>query len=166
MRDVAAIAVVDIRPDIPGALTALSRDVLREAGAFARRNGGELVVVAVAPPLGRDLFWSDAQPLRMLRQYRDRLRRARAALQRHLEELCAGIPVMVRVQFGPVSDLVARHARETRAKVVVIGEQPQNPLVRWLSGRSLREIVRRTPCPVLVVRSRGAERPHVERKAA
>jgi nucleotide-binding universal stress UspA family protein len=154
MRRVAALAVVEVNPDTPTALTSLARDVLREAAAQARAGDGMLFVLGIVAPLGRELFWSDLETRRILRVYRSRLRQARELLRQQVYEVCPGVPAILRVQSGPVADLVSRHARESRARLVVVGDRPQNPVARWLAGRSLTEIVREAPCPVLIVNGR------------
>lgn len=154
MRDVAALAVVELEPEARRALPSLSRDVLREAANQAR--GGLLVVLGIVAPLGRELFWADTRSGRILHEHRKRLREARARLRQHVYEVVPGVPVVLRVQAGPVADLVARHAAEARAGLIVVGDRAQHPVARWLAGRSFNDIVRRAPCPVLVVPDRDA----------
>lgn len=52
----------------------------------------------------------------------------------------------------PVAETIANVARERHAQVVVVGGQGQSRAREVLLGTITRDVIRRAPCPVLVVR--------------
>jgi len=52
----------------------------------------------------------------------------------------------------PVAETIANLARERHAQVVVVGGQGQSRAREVLLGTITRDVIRRAPCPVLVVR--------------
>jgi nucleotide-binding universal stress UspA family protein len=54
----------------------------------------------------------------------------------------------------PVADLVVREAKKQRADLIVIGTHGRRGITRALMGSDAEEVVRASPVPVLLVRSR------------
>ena len=52
----------------------------------------------------------------------------------------------------PVAETIANVARERHAQVVVVGGQGHSRAHEVLLGTITRDVIRRAPCPVLVVR--------------
>jgi nucleotide-binding universal stress UspA family protein len=88
----------------------------------------------------------DAVRTRMLAEARER------ALILGAEAL-EGLPFSVVVAEGEVAEEVARAAREIRADLVVAGTQGRGAISSVVMGDTTREILRKSPCPVVVVPS-------------
>jgi nucleotide-binding universal stress UspA family protein len=60
-------------------------------------------------------------------------------------------PVEVVVTEGEVSEAIARVAAERNADFLVVGTKGRGALSRLVLGDTTHDIVKRTPCPVVVV---------------
>jgi nucleotide-binding universal stress UspA family protein len=60
-------------------------------------------------------------------------------------------PVEVVVTQGEVSEAIARVAAERNADFLVVGTKGRGALSRLVLGDTTHDIVKRTPCPVVVV---------------
>jgi len=66
-------------------------------------------------------------------------------------EALEGLPFSVVVAEGEVADEVARVALETGADLVVAGTQGRGAISSVVLGDTTRDILRASPCPVVVV---------------
>lgn len=92
-----------------------------------------------------------------------RLRPASEAWRRHVERVAASARRSLRltwpdgdvtvVDAAPV-DAILGEARRRRANIIVLGWRGHGPVSRLLMGSVSRGVVRRAPCPILVVRRR------------
>ncbi len=70
----------------------------------------------------------------------------------------AGVPctsVMLETLTGPAAEPIVRQARKWRADLIVIGTHGRRGVRRLLLGSDAEQIVRTSPVPVLLVRSKG-----------
>ena len=70
----------------------------------------------------------------------------------------AGVPctsVMLETLTGPAGGPIVRQARKWRADLIVIGTHGRRGVRRLLLGSDAEQIVRTSPVPVLLVRSKG-----------
>jgi nucleotide-binding universal stress UspA family protein len=63
-----------------------------------------------------------------------------------------GLQVEHRVAEGDTVDRILRMAEETKSDLLVISTQGKTGIVRWFSGSTAEELIRRSPCSVLVVK--------------
>jgi len=139
-----------------------SRRALQEAVALARRCGAALEILALFEP-ARHL--SGFEPAGYAID--EVLPRARARLSDALSAAAcvaaaAGVAADVRMLEGEAIDLpaiVARRARETGADLVVMGTRGRSGTDRFLLGSVAEAILRRSPVPVLLVRTPDAPPP-------
>jgi nucleotide-binding universal stress UspA family protein len=80
------------------------------------------------------------------------------------KEIGNTLPVTIRVSVGKPSWEIVTIAREIDADLIVIGSHGQSGLGRILLGSTAEQVIRRAPCPVLVLRERG--KPAKTRKEA
>jgi nucleotide-binding universal stress UspA family protein len=73
------------------------------------------------------------------------------------------IDVVYLVRDGVASDEILDTAREVRADLIALGTHGRTGLRRLLAGSVAEDVLRRAPCPVLVLRS-GDEAPPVARE--
>jgi nucleotide-binding universal stress UspA family protein len=59
--------------------------------------------------------------------------------------------VEVVVTEGEVADVISRVARERSADFLVVGTKGRGALSRLVLGDTTHDILKRTPCPVVVV---------------
>jgi nucleotide-binding universal stress UspA family protein len=88
------------------------------------------------------------------------------AVERRLEELRAramarGVAAYVHVPVGSAFVEIIRAARDHKADLIVLGTHGRTGLRHALLGSVAEKVVRKAPCPVLVVRSRGDGRAFV-----
>ena len=130
--------------------------VCRTAAALARRDHARLLVLHVLPPLARRLAIEGVPEEVLARIAEDRKQDAVDRLARLLPA-GAGVPATVRVVFGDAAERIAAEATSAGADLVVIGGGRRRWLDRMLGDDTVASIVRRSPCPVLVV-GRGEDR--------
>lgn len=75
--------------------------------------------------------------------------RERAEVWAH--EALPDIPVEVTIEEGDVADRVASVAARVGANFVVVGTEARGAIRGMILGDTTREILRRSPCPVIVV---------------
>jgi len=95
---------------------------------------------------------------------RDRLEPERAGLDRELgrrEEQVAALGVRARrkVVIGVPAERILAEARAERADLIVMGTRAPTGPSHSLLGSVAKTVIRKAPCPVLVVRERGWGRP-------
>ena len=150
--------------------TRASEAALREAAALlADPSRRALAVAVVKPGLAFELIESPTLRLglppatvdmRTALEVEQRLtENAEAAVQRaaalvHDFGLEAEGLVVAEDPEITVSETLCRLARERDAQVLVVGEHGHGPLL----GSTARAVIKEAPCPVLVVRHRGADR--------
>jgi nucleotide-binding universal stress UspA family protein len=61
--------------------------------------------------------------------------------------------VDIRVEAGSPHEEVSRVAKVLHADVIVVGNREHNRLASLLTGWSLLALIKRAPCPVLIVRA-------------
>ena len=108
----------------------------------ARAFGAELILLHVLPEKaagGGDVSTAAAQ--------------ARAYLDAVCSRLRAqGLTVNTLLRYGPPAATVVDAAREQQADLLILGSSVREGLARLRPGSIADQIVRRTPCPVLLVR--------------
>jgi CPA2 family monovalent cation:H+ antiporter-2 len=132
-------------------LSALSLRALERATLLARGCGARLTVVHA---LGLDALG----PLRNLlgEQAEEVTRKALAHQHERLQALVAehaqGPSATVRVEPGLAASAVPACALAEGADLVVVGAKGEGNLRRYLIGSTASHLLRRSPCPVLVVK--------------
>jgi len=126
---------------------------LDRAADLAKLWGARLVVLTV---LEADIqSWLEREAAEDLPSWRrppDRESVARAQLLRDLPQTLRDVEVMVREGDPPT--VIAEAAKEIAAELVVTGVARDEPLGRQHLGATVERLVRSSPAPVLVVRSR------------
>jgi universal stress protein A len=141
----------------PTDLSRLARTALPHALQLVAGSKGELVILHVLPTVTAYMFpeiagsaWDQI----------DRANRSigKRKLDRITDEIKAAHPEL-RVQNvlaeGVVFDEVLRAARRFRCDLIVLATHGRTGLKHVLLGSVAENVVRRAPCPVLIVRPRG-----------
>lgn len=121
------------------------------AAWLASSLGAELTLVYIAPELGTvsEVALAAGIPAeqvqkRIMKEAEERARDwGRGALE--------GLPFDVVVEEGEVAERVAAVASELDARLVVVGTEARGAIQGLILGDTTRDILRRTPCPVVVV---------------
>lgn len=114
-------------------------EAVSQAGAWAQRTGGQLLVVHVAPD---EIFRALETP------------KVLDAIQERVQTQLEGTGVVAEVVLGagsPHTELV-RIADERKAPLVVVGASGAGGLNRAIFGSTAGQVVRYAHCPVLVAR--------------
>lgn len=133
----------------PTDYTEESRPALREAVELAHQHGAGLVLLHVVETLGPEkLTYGEVSEGPQPELYRERL----------LDELHHARPADpdLRVEYvlseEDVVTAILRTAADLDCDLVVMSSYGTTGLARWFSGSVAEEVVRRAPCPVLVVK--------------
>jgi nucleotide-binding universal stress UspA family protein len=85
---------------------------------------------------------------------------AEAELERQLPKAPEGVSVQRRVLQGAPFLEIVRCAQEENADLIVMGTHGRSGLQQILIGSVTEKVVRKAPCPVLVVREKGTRFQH------
>lgn len=132
---------------------------LPRALGIACRSGGEVRLVNVITPIPAPHGSAEVDTLES-----ERLELALAQAQEYMADLqkraiLAGcdVPISSHVEVGPVVDGLDSHARAANADLLVMTTHGWGPLRRAWLGSVADGLLRRTPCPILVIRPRDGE---------
>lgn len=127
-----------------------SLDALEYAAAFARHEGGAIMILHVMEPVayGLDFTLSHAKEAR---QQRNELRRRLEELARGLS--IGGVKADHVLRGGLPNDSITEYAREHGHDVIIMGTHGRRGLSHILTGSIAGAMLRMAPCPVLTVRS-------------
>lgn len=125
--------------------------VLREARIWAQRLAARLWIVHVAPP-NPDFVGYETGP----ESVRDAVARQFHSEHRQLETFAedlraAGIDAVALLLQGPTADTILREADRLGVDAIVMGTFAHGPLRELLLGSAAKEVLRRSPRPVLLV---------------
>ncbi len=131
-----------------------SRIGIDEGARLARECGARLVVLHVvvdAPPA----LLPDVAGFRYDEIIEDLRERAAASLPEFIEgELVSGLDVEYRTEFGVPHAEIVRVAEELPAELIVVPTHGRTGAMHLLIGSVAEKVIRRAPCPVLVVKHR------------
>jgi nucleotide-binding universal stress UspA family protein len=133
---------------VPDDLTDAASRAITEAARLARPLGAELEVVHVVEDAYVPSPYGALAAPRA--DYAALVPRVEAALEARAAG--AGVPVRPAVRHGEAAAEIAACAREGGAALIVMASHGRQGLDRVLMGSVAEAVVRRAPCPVLVVR--------------
>lgn len=128
-----------------------SESPTRVAARLARDLGGELVIVYVAVELGTAAMVATSAALDEDSVRTSIRERAEREVSTYITGLVPGQTFRVVVVEGEVAESIAAAATENRADFLVVGTKGRGALSRLVLGDTTHDILRRTPCPVVVV---------------
>ena len=142
---------------VPTDLSENAQQAFLHAAAVARWSGAELIVLHVVEKfMDHSLVYSDVWPFQKpVRQYYKELEeRTAARLEARVDEhVSSGVAFRVIVTTGtPAPEIVAAAEREG-VDLVVIATHGRGGIAQALLGSTTDRVLRRAPCPVLVIRS-------------
>ena len=133
-----------------------SIEALVQAASLARRFGGRLIIVHVEKP---PPFYDDLPPVEEQLRYRDEL----LACLHEVAVPERDVPFDHKLLVGDPAAAIVRLAKEEKVDLIVMGTHGRSGLSRALLGSVAEAVVRRAPCPVLMVKqTEGAEMELVE----
>jgi nucleotide-binding universal stress UspA family protein len=143
-----------------------SRAAAHAAADWALAANGRLHLISVVEPQAYAVFGTGAMTSDDLAD--DRREYLREQLHRVRDELPPELSVRIRLLTGIPADRVIDEA-EKGVDLLVIGSRGYGPVRRVLLGSVSGDVVRHSPCPVMVVPrsvAREAEQPEVETAAS
>lgn len=138
---------------VPIDFSECSKQALSSAIAFAKQYGAEMVLLAVVPEERTSFEYGEAEFVSLEKSRRDRYERE---LRRLIETIHAGFPLDLLVRTGRPFQEIVSAARALNADVIVISTHGQDGFSSSTLGSTTEKVVRYAPCPVIVVRSKGA----------
>jgi universal stress protein A len=127
----------------------LSRKSLQYANEFARLSGGEVFLVGV---IENDPTINYSHGLET--------ERAEAETKLKLlidEEQMAGIVADYVIYEGFAEECILDYAKRQEADIIIMGSHGRRGLKRMILGSVAEHVIRRAPCPVLVVKENEHE---------
>jgi universal stress protein A len=120
-----------------------SDEAVDAASMLARGSGGELLIVYV-----------EELPIHEGTGYLYRVPESSAEARQRLEQVVppAGVPYRHRILKGPVVEALLEVAEAEQIDVIVMGTHGRRGITAVVMGSVAEAIVRRAPCPVLVVK--------------
>jgi nucleotide-binding universal stress UspA family protein len=137
---------------------------LPTALGIACKSGGEVRIVTVITPLPESGSSEEEKA-----NEGERLELARRQTEEYLEDLQkrvilsgCDVPISCHVEVGSVVEGIDIHARAAGADLLVMTTHGWGPLRRAWIGSVADGLLRRTPCPILVIRPGEGETLHLE----
>jgi nucleotide-binding universal stress UspA family protein len=132
----------------------LAERALVVAGDLAESLAATIVIARVVPPLAPGRY-----SLALLRQVEDvQAEDAEAYLARVAKRLADDrLAVESRLLHGPVAETLAEQAAKERCDLIVLTSHGTSGLASNVFGSVAQKLLHSAPCPVLVVRSTGAD---------
>jgi nucleotide-binding universal stress UspA family protein len=132
---------------------------LPRAMGIACRSGAEVRLVTIITPLptshgSHEDHVIESERLELARK---RARAYMADLQKRVILSGCDAPISCHVEVGPVVDGLDSHARTSAADLLVMTTHGWGPLRRAWLGSVADGLLRRTPCPILVIRPSAGE---------
>ena len=132
---------------------------LDEAIRLAAQTGDGIAAITVWRALQGD-FGLAYPSAAMLDDLLDAERKhAEAALRDAMERAeAAGVHMTTRLATGDPAEQICAYAEEIDARLIAVGTRGHSPVASILLGSVSNAIIRRAPCPVLIVRESGQAR--------
>jgi len=121
-----------------------SDEAVEAASILARGSGGEILIVYV-----------EELPIHEGAAYLYRVPQANTAeVMKRLEQVVPteSVPYQYRILKGPVVEAILEVAEAEKFDVIVMGTHGRRGLTHLVMGSVAEAVVRRAPCPVLVVK--------------
>ena len=77
-------------------------------------------------------------------------------LRHKLDAVSVDLPtdrIRRHLETGPAADEIVRKAEELRSDLLVVGSHSRGPIMRWFVGSVATDLLRMSPCPILVCRT-------------
>ena len=150
------IAAIDVEDD-------LAEGVIRTADSLAQKDGANLTIVSVWPPLSAAApgFASEVSvgstvvSEALMEQHREGRKECEASLKALVQKLAPKAKAVV--VDGDPADAVAHYAKENKADLIVTGSHQRNVWGALFKGSPSRDLVREAPCAVFLVTKAFAE---------
>jgi len=137
---------------VPTDFSQHSRKAVTYAKAFAEKFGAEIILLHVFQDLA--VFQPEAVAVApTVQPVEEFLTAARNSLARMIQENDLGkFKVQAEVREGAPADEIVRFAAEKNVDLIMVGTHGRGWLAHVLLGSVTDKVVRKAPCPVLVVR--------------
>lgn len=138
---------------VPTDFSAAARRALRYAGPMAKRFGASMVLLHIVPPFTYQADYGYGPVLRSVPNTEKILLATRhlRAIARPKGKSCCQPECVVR--SGNAAEEIVRAARDLKTDLIVMGEGSMGGQGKTIAEKTLHD----APCPVLIVRERGAE---------
>jgi nucleotide-binding universal stress UspA family protein len=145
VESVPGVSLLKVRRVLhPTDLKPTSKNALRLAIALAQQYDADLVLMHALPP-PTPIYEIDSP-------YRTEAEAELAALAQRVSKLGITAKRILVKGSNPVPQNIARCAKFFNADVIVMAGGTRTGLARFLTGSMTAKVIRRAPCPVLVVR--------------
>ena len=145
---------------VPVDLSGATVKVCNAAAALAKAVGGRLIIEHVIPPPAPTYLYYYPFPADQLRDIRAETGKRAAhrleALRRWFDRRCPGTKFMIH--DGDAVKVILRTAKFQRPDYIVIGSHGHTAAYDLLVGSTTHGIMRKAPCPVVVVPIAPAKR--------
>jgi len=140
-----------------------SRHAFQTACSWARDHDASLILLHVIPPAGRLIVSESSLPNPLeAAESQEALKLWQFAWPRPLDPQ---VRVEHRVAEGDAPNEILRLAQALKCDLIVMGTHGRAGLGRLLAGSVAEEVLRKAPCPVLIVKAPELELPPAETDA-
>jgi nucleotide-binding universal stress UspA family protein len=132
--------------------SSISMRALREALTLAQQSAGRITLLHVLEGFPRETVYSGGRALRLIEEYRARVERINGEL--HLLVPPGAVDwceVDAETVSGAPHDAIVTTAGRRGCDLVVMGLPRRPHLERLVTGSTVNRVLRRAPCPVLMV---------------
>ncbi len=136
---------------VPVDFSESSRKALQYAVAFAQQFGAEILLLHVLEPAPPQIEIMEA--VLTDTTFREEATLELSQWQREAVSLSRAVKAVVRNGTAPDQEIV-RAAEEDDIDLIIMGNHGRMGLARVFIGSTAEKVVRRAPCPVLVIRLR------------
>ncbi|MCS7177544.1 MAG: universal stress protein [Candidatus Kapabacteria bacterium] len=137
---------------VPTDFSEYANEALEHAKLLARCLGATLHIVYVVEPIIYPTEWSYSQ-VGLAELEQELARMAQQELDKLMGSLRAeGLTACAEVLYGRASEQIVRYAQQHNVGLISIGTHGRGGLEHFLFGSTTERVLRKAPCPVLVVR--------------
>lgn len=138
---------------VPVDLSGATVRVCNAAADLAKALGSQLVILHAVPPFPPAIYGFDAFTATQVVTFNRKSRKASAhkmqALQHWFNKRLPGTKMVLHE--GAAADVILRSARRINPDYIVIGSHGHGAMHDLIAGSTTREILRKSPCPVVLV---------------
>lgn len=147
---------------VPVDLSAATVQVCNAARDLAQSLGARLLILHIVPPppvVLKQYALTPVEPVDFTREERKRAAEKLRALGHWFQKRCPNTRVLLHT--GPVVPMILRTARLARADYLVLGSHGHTAAYEILIGSVAHGVLRRAPCPIVLVPIRQRARKQI-----
>lgn len=137
---------------VPVDFSELSREALFHAGELAKRMGASVIALHVLDAMAEAPFFMEGSlPVARLERWDLRIEKEKEFAVLFEDERLRGVPVRSVFAMGNPQDEIVEKAKRLGADLILMSTHGRSGISHLLMGSVAEQVVRKSPCPVLVL---------------